>query len=71
MWRLPGAAPEFDDLLTLDLASVEPSVAGPRRPQDRVPLTGLRENFRSAFPDGLKSDVEGPPRDDPPRRRWT
>jgi aconitate hydratase len=54
MWRLPGAVPEFDDLLTLDLASVEPSVAGPRRPQDRVPLTGLRENFRSAFPDGLK-----------------
>jgi aconitate hydratase len=58
MWRLPGAVPEFDDLLTLDLASVEPSVAGPRRPQDRVPLTQLRENFRSAFPDGLTSMSE-------------
>ena len=57
MWRLPGAVPEFDDLLTLDLASVEPSVAGPRRPQDRVALTGLRENFRSAFPDGLTPDA--------------
>jgi aconitate hydratase len=55
LWRLPGASPAFDDLLTLDLGSVEPSVAGPRRPQDRVPLTGLRENFRSAFPDGLQS----------------
>ncbi len=54
LWRLPGAVPEFDDLLALDLATVEPSVAGPRRPQDRVPLTLLRENFRSNFPDGLK-----------------
>ncbi len=54
LWRHPGAVPQFDDLLTLDLASVEPSVAGPRRPQDRVALGDLRENFRSAFPDGLK-----------------
>jgi aconitate hydratase len=54
LWRLPGVTPSFDDLLTLDLASVEPSVAGPRRPQDRVPLTLLRENFRSNFPDGLR-----------------
>jgi aconitate hydratase len=54
LWRLPGVTPAFDDLLTLDLASVEPSVAGPRRPQDRVPLTLLRENFRSNFPDGLR-----------------
>src|SRR5204863_6106163 len=48
LWRLPGATPEFDDLLTPDLGSVQPSVAGPRRPQDRVPLTGLRANFRAA-----------------------
>ena len=39
LWRRSGHTPAFDDLLTLDLASVEPSVAGPRRPQDRVPLT--------------------------------
>ena len=58
MWREAGALPAFDDLLTLDLASVEPSVAGPRRPQDRVPLTHLRENFRSTFPDGLMSMSE-------------
>jgi aconitate hydratase len=54
LWRQPGHTPDFDDLLTLDLASVEPSVAGPKRPQDRVPLTALRENFRSNFPDGLR-----------------
>ena len=36
---------------------VEPSVAGPRRPQDRVPLTALRDNFRSNFPDGLEEPI--------------
>jgi aconitate hydratase len=50
LWREPGATPEFDALLTLDLGSVEPSLAGPRRPQDRVALAGLRSNFRSAYP---------------------
>jgi len=50
LWREPGDGPAFDELLELDLASVDPSVAGPRRPQDRVPLTELRENFRSNFP---------------------
>jgi aconitate hydratase len=37
--------PRFSELLELDLASVEPSVAGPRRPQDRVPLDSVRQSF--------------------------
>jgi aconitate hydratase len=53
LWRVPGADPVFDELLELDLGTVVPSVAGPRRPQDRVPLDALRRNFRSNFPDGL------------------
>jgi len=53
LWRDPGRGPEFDERLELDLGSVDPSVAGPRRPQDRVPLTALRDNFRTNFPDGL------------------
>jgi aconitate hydratase len=65
LWREPGAGPDFDDLLELDLSTVVPSVAGPRRPQDRVPLTSLRDNFRSNFPDGL-ADGSGPgPADGP------
>ncbi|HET9347297.1 MAG TPA: aconitate hydratase [Candidatus Limnocylindrales bacterium] len=63
LWREAGAGPDFDDDLELDLATVVPSVAGPRRPQDRVPLTELRESFRSAYPDGLqaldKAGIEG------------
>jgi aconitate hydratase len=60
LWREPGRGPDFDAELELDLASVVPSVAGPRRPQDRVPLTGLRDNFRTNFPNGLDAlDDEG------------
>jgi aconitate hydratase len=43
--------PEYDDLMELDLATIEPSLAGPRRPQDRVALGGVRQAFRTAFPD--------------------
>ena len=43
--------PHFDDLLELDLATIEPSLAGPRRPQDRVPMQELGSTFRSAFAD--------------------
>ena len=60
LWREPGDGPEFDEVLTLDLSTVEPSLAGPRRPQDRVPLRELRENFRSTFPDGLETPGERP-----------
>jgi aconitate hydratase len=41
--------PTFTKVLTLDLSTVVPSVAGPRRPQDRVPLTDLKRSFWSAM----------------------
>jgi aconitate hydratase len=41
--------PEFNELLELDLATVEPSLAGPRRPQDRVALGDVRKIFRTSF----------------------
>ncbi|MES2208668.1 MAG: aconitate hydratase AcnA [Chloroflexota bacterium] len=50
LWREPGPGPDFDASLTLDLSSVAPSVAGPRRPQDRVELPALPANFHAAFP---------------------
>jgi aconitate hydratase len=45
--------PMFSESLSLDLADVEPSLAGPKRPQDRVSLPGLPENFRTAYADAL------------------
>ncbi|MFZ5880991.1 MAG: aconitate hydratase AcnA [Chloroflexota bacterium] len=41
--------PEFTDILELDLASVVPSLAGPKRPQDRVPMSELKETFEKAL----------------------
>jgi aconitate hydratase len=41
--------PEFTDTLELDLGSVVPSLAGPKRPQDRVPMSELRETFEKAL----------------------
>ena len=41
--------PEFTDTLELDLGSVVPSLAGPKRPQDRVPMDELKETFKKAL----------------------
>jgi aconitate hydratase len=51
--------PQFNESLSLDLDTVVPSVAGPRRPQDRVPLTDLVENFRGTFAAGLHTHKDG------------
>src|SRR5579859_137135 len=45
-----GPEPQFSELLELDLGTVEPSLAGPRRPQDRVTLSSIAESIRVAFP---------------------
>ena len=50
--------PRFDEVLDLDLGGVEPSLAGPKRPQDRVPLAEVSKSFRAAFA-GLEFPVEG------------
>src|SRR6266513_1148056 len=45
---------QYSELLSLDLDSVESSLAGPKRPQDRVPLSKARESFEQALPSLLK-----------------
>jgi aconitate hydratase len=45
---------EYSELLTLDLATVEPSLAGPKRPQDRVPLSNAKQSFENALPSLLR-----------------
>jgi aconitate hydratase len=51
LWHEPDAHPEYSHVVELDLDDVEPSLAGPRRPQDRVPLA----NAKAAFLDSLGS----------------
>ena len=48
------AEAEYSELLTLDLATVEPSLAGPKRPQDRVVLSQAGESFGKALPSLIK-----------------
>ncbi|HYM44345.1 MAG TPA: aconitate hydratase AcnA [Steroidobacteraceae bacterium] len=49
MWRNPGATPaRYTDELELDLGRVEPSLAGPKRPQDRVPLRSAKKVYEAA-----------------------
>jgi aconitate hydratase len=51
-----GGELDYTTVVELDLASVEPSVAGPKRPQDRVPLASLRERFTALLE---KADATG------------
>ncbi len=49
LWHDPAHAPGFSETLELDLATIEPSLAGPKRPQDRVPLRVAKAAFRNAL----------------------
>jgi aconitate hydratase len=50
---------EYSEVVTLDLDSVEPSVAGPKRPQDRVRLSDVKRSFESALPSLVKPKKPG------------
>src|SRR5579864_7369657 len=49
LWHEPHEHPEYSQVVELDLDEVRPSLAGPRRPQDRVPLARAKESFREAL----------------------
>ncbi|MGH2417168.1 MAG: aconitate hydratase AcnA, partial [Candidatus Limnocylindria bacterium] len=51
--------PRFNESLSLDLGTVLPSLAGPKRPQDRVSLSDMRSSFQAAFPNGLHTHADG------------
>src|SRR5690606_31123467 len=46
LWRDPSVEASYSSVLTLDMAEVQPSLAGPKRPQDRVLLGDVKQNFR-------------------------
>jgi aconitate hydratase len=60
--------PLFTDTLELDLGTVEPSLAGPKRPQDRVPLARMKDTFRQALTAPVKDRGFGLDGDDLRRR---
>jgi aconitate hydratase len=64
--------PIFSDTLALDLSTVEPSIAGPRRPQDRIKLSGARRSFEDALPSLLPAGatLQGKDRPKGPGKSW-
>jgi aconitate hydratase len=59
MWHDPDREPRFSEYLELDLGDVVPSIAGPKRPQDRVSLTESKASFRTALADYTEQDLNG------------
>jgi len=64
LWHEPGTPARYSEELELDLSTVVPSLAGPKRPQDRVALTDAKNAFREALGsyvplDSLDEDIAG------------
>jgi aconitate hydratase len=60
LWRSSGSEPNYTEKLELDLRTVTPSLAGPRRPQDRVELRGVKQSFLSTLSDVFQKSVGEP-----------
>ncbi len=56
LWHDPAVEPRYSEYLELDLAGVVPSIAGPKRPQDRVSLSEAKAGFRAALADYVAAD---------------
>ncbi|MCK1797077.1 aconitate hydratase AcnA [Streptomyces sp. XM4193] len=70
LWLDPSAEPDFSEKLELDLATVVPSIAGPKRPQDRIVLANASQQFaqdvRNYVPDDEEAGKESFPASDAP-----
>jgi aconitate hydratase len=50
MWHDPAVSPRFSEHIELDLSNVVPSISGPKRPQDRISLSGSKDAFKKILP---------------------
>jgi aconitate hydratase len=57
LWHDPDAEPAYSETLELDLSKIVPSLAGPKRPQDRVALSDAKSEFRRALRDYADGDM--------------
>ncbi|MDQ1752727.1 MAG: aconitate hydratase, partial [Pseudonocardiales bacterium] len=59
LWHDPDREARYSEYLDLDISSVVPSIAGPKRPQDRIALTESKSSFRKALASYVQSDETG------------
>ena len=65
LWGMPRAgAVDYSQVIEIDLGGVTPSVAGPRRPQDRIELPRLRDEFTAAFSRPVADNGFGKPKEE-------
>ncbi|WP_205215466.1 aconitate hydratase [Amycolatopsis albispora] len=60
LWHDPSHEPEYSEYLELDLSTVVPSIAGPKRPQDRIELTDAKSSFRKSVHDYVDGEQVTP-----------
>lgn len=58
LWHDPALSPRFSEQIELDLSTVVPSIAGPKRPQDRISLAGSKEAFENILPTYFSEKTE-------------
>lgn len=63
-WRNDDIEPRFTSALELDMGTIEPALAGPKRPQDRIVLSGMQGSWRRMLSDVFdRPGADGPPQD--------
>ncbi|WP_345392198.1 aconitate hydratase AcnA [Amycolatopsis samaneae] len=60
LWHDPAHEPSYSEYLELDLSTVVPSIAGPKRPQDRIELSDAKSSFRKSIHDYVDGEQETP-----------
>ena len=61
LWHDPSAAPRYSEHLELDLATITPSIAGPKRPQDRISLSEAKAKFEQVLPSYIREKTQTQP----------
>ena len=61
LWHNPSATPRYSEHLELDLSTIRPSIAGPKRPQDRIALDQAKSKFTEALPSYVREKTSKEP----------
>ena len=61
MWHDPSATPRYSEHLELDLSTITPSIAGPKRPQDRIALNNAKSKFHEVLPSYIREKTATAP----------